>query len=98
MSPVDTPNGAQIAARGFQPYEGERSGVPGAIRSVTWQAIRSTLGLGRPAGAREMSREQSAGVDALGALRIERSRGHVEELAVHALGFVVLALFQERAS
>jgi ABC-2 type transport system permease protein len=49
MSPVDTPDGAQIAARGFQRYEGERSGVPGAIRSVTWQAMRSTLGLGRPA-------------------------------------------------
>ncbi len=49
MSSVDTPGGAQIAARGFQRYEGARSGVPGAIRSVTWQAMRATLGLGRPA-------------------------------------------------
>lgn len=49
MNPGDTPGGAQIAARGFQRYDGERSGVPGAIRSVTWQAMRSTLGLGRPA-------------------------------------------------
>jgi len=49
MSSVDTPDDAQIAARGFQRYDGARSGVPGAIRSVTWQAIRSTLGLGRPA-------------------------------------------------
>jgi len=50
VSSFDAPdNTAQIAARGFQPYVGERSGVPGAIRSVTWQAMRSTLGLGRPA-------------------------------------------------
>jgi ABC-2 type transport system permease protein len=40
---------ATIAARGFQRYDGPRSGVPGAIRSVTWQSVRSTLGLGRPA-------------------------------------------------
>ncbi len=40
---------AQIVARGFQPYEGPRSGVAGAIRSVTWQSMRATLGLGRPA-------------------------------------------------
>lgn len=38
---------AQIVDRGFQRYEGERSGVVGAIRSVTWQSIRATLGLGR---------------------------------------------------
>ena len=41
--------GAQIVERGFQRYEGPRAGVPQAIRSVTWQSIRSTLGLGRPA-------------------------------------------------
>ena len=41
--------GAQIAERGFQRYEGARAGVPQAIRSVAWQSIRSTLGLGRPA-------------------------------------------------
>lgn len=40
---------AQIVARGFQRYDGPRSGVPGAVRSVSWQSIRATLGLGRPA-------------------------------------------------
>ena len=40
---------AQIAERGFQRYEGRRSGVPGAVRSVAWESVRSTLGLGRPA-------------------------------------------------
>jgi len=45
------PNGgdAQIVARGFQRYDGERAGVAGAIRSVMWQSIRATLGLGRSA-------------------------------------------------
>ncbi|MEM1334144.1 MAG: ABC transporter permease [Actinomycetota bacterium] len=41
--------GAEIVARGFQRYDGPRSGVGGAIRSVSWQSIRSTLGIGRPA-------------------------------------------------
>ena len=40
---------AQIVERGFQRYEGRRSGVRGAIRSVSWEGIRATLGLGRPA-------------------------------------------------
>jgi len=40
---------AQIVERGFQRYEGRRSGVSGAIRSVSWESIRATLGLGRPA-------------------------------------------------
>ncbi len=40
---------AQIVDRGFQRYEGRRSGVPGAIRSVSWESTRATLGLGRPA-------------------------------------------------
>lgn len=40
---------AQIAERGFQRYEGPRSGVPGAVRSVAWESMRATLGLGRPA-------------------------------------------------
>ena len=40
---------AQIAERGFQRYEGRRSGVAGAVRSVAWESIRSTIGLGRPA-------------------------------------------------
>lgn len=40
---------ARIVERGFQRYDGRRSGVPGAIRSVSWESIRATLGLGRPA-------------------------------------------------
>lgn len=40
---------ARIVERGFQRYEGRRSGVPGAIRSVSWEAIRATLGIGRKA-------------------------------------------------
>lgn len=50
--PPPTPNNAgaaQIVERGFQRYEGPRAGVGQAVRSVTWQSIRSTLGLGRPA-------------------------------------------------
>jgi ABC-2 type transport system permease protein len=43
---------AQIVRRGFQRYDGRRSGVPGAIRSVGWQSMRATLGLGRPARAK----------------------------------------------
>ena len=38
---------ARIVARGFARYDGPRSGVPGAIRSVAWQSIRATLGIGR---------------------------------------------------
>ncbi len=45
---MSNPTGdAQIVERGFQRYDGPRSGVGGAIRSVTWQSIRATLGLGR---------------------------------------------------
>ena len=40
---------AQIVERGFQRYTGDRSGVAGAIRSVSWQSARATLGLGRSA-------------------------------------------------
>ena len=43
------PPGAQIVDRGFQRYDGPRAGVGQAVRSVAWQSIRSTLGLGRPA-------------------------------------------------
>lgn len=47
---ADTGRGdARIVERGFQRYEGPRSGVAGAIRSVSWESIRATLGLGRPA-------------------------------------------------
>jgi ABC-2 type transport system permease protein len=42
-------NGAQIVDRGFQRYDGPRVGLLGSIWSVTWQSIRATLGLGRPA-------------------------------------------------
>ncbi|MGD9705514.1 MAG: ABC transporter permease [Acidimicrobiia bacterium] len=38
---------ARIVERGFARYDGERSGVAGAIRSVSWQSVRATLGLGR---------------------------------------------------
>ena len=38
---------AKIVERGFQRYDGERSGVAGAIRSVSWQSIQATLGIGR---------------------------------------------------
>ncbi|MGA9275338.1 ABC transporter permease [Ilumatobacter sp.] len=47
--PPPSAPGAQIVERGFQRYDGPRAGVMQAIRSVTWQSIRSTLGLGRPA-------------------------------------------------
>jgi ABC-2 type transport system permease protein len=46
---VNVRGDAQISARGFQPYDGPRSGVVGAIRSVSIESIRATLGLGRPA-------------------------------------------------
>ena len=40
---------AQILDRGYRKYEGQRRGVAGAMRSVTWHTTRSILGLGRPA-------------------------------------------------
>ena len=40
-------NDARILDRGYRKYDGERSGVPGAVRSVTWHTTRSILGLGR---------------------------------------------------
>jgi ABC-2 type transport system permease protein len=46
---VRAPGGAHIVERGFQRYEGERAGIGQAIRSVTWQSMRATLGIGRPA-------------------------------------------------
>ena len=42
-------DGSEIHDRGYRKYEGARSGVAGAVRSLTWQTIRSILGLGRPA-------------------------------------------------
>jgi ABC-2 type transport system permease protein len=38
---------ARILDRGYRKFAGQRSGVPGAVRSVTWHTIRSILGLGR---------------------------------------------------
>lgn len=38
---------AQILDRGYRRFEGSRSGVVGAVRSVAWHTIRSILGLGR---------------------------------------------------
>jgi ABC-2 type transport system permease protein len=40
---------ARILDRGYRRFEGTRSGVTGAIRSVTWHTVRSILGLGRKA-------------------------------------------------
>lgn len=40
---------ARILDRGYRKYDGTRSGVPGAVRSVAWHTTRSILGLGRPA-------------------------------------------------
>ena len=42
-------DGTEIHDRGYRKYEGARSGLAGAIRSLAWQTIRSILGLGRPA-------------------------------------------------
>jgi len=40
---------AQILDRGYRRFEGSRSGVTGAVRSVAWHTTRSILGLGRKA-------------------------------------------------
>ncbi|MFK8025001.1 MAG: ABC transporter permease [Ilumatobacter sp.] len=40
---------ARILDRGYRRFDGERSGVRGAVRSVAWHTTRSILGLGRPA-------------------------------------------------
>jgi ABC-2 type transport system permease protein len=40
---------AQILDRGYRRFEGQRSGLGGSVRSVTWHTTRSILGLGRPA-------------------------------------------------
>lgn len=38
---------ARILDRGYRKYEGGRSGVGGAVRSLAWHTVRSILGLGR---------------------------------------------------
>ena len=40
---------AQILDRGYRRYEGRRSGVVGAVRSLSWHTTRGILGLGRKA-------------------------------------------------
>jgi len=40
---------AQILDRGYRRFEGSRSGLSGAVRSVAWHTTRSILGLGRKA-------------------------------------------------
>jgi ABC-2 type transport system permease protein len=40
---------AQILDRGYRKFDGKRSGVAGAVRSVAWHTTRSVLGLGRKA-------------------------------------------------
>jgi ABC-2 type transport system permease protein len=40
---------AQILDRGYRRFDGDRSGVGGAMRSVAWHTVRSILGLGRKA-------------------------------------------------
>ncbi len=40
---------ARILDRGYRRFEGRRSGVVGAVRSVAWHTVRSILGLGRSA-------------------------------------------------
>lgn len=42
-------NDARILDRGYRRFEGRRSGVVGAVRSVIWHTVRSILGLGRSA-------------------------------------------------
>jgi ABC-2 type transport system permease protein len=46
---VTADSGARILDRGYRRYEGSRSGVAGAVRSVAWHSTRSILGLGRKA-------------------------------------------------
>lgn len=41
--------GAVIHDVGYRGFEGSRSGITGAVRSLTWQTARSILGIGRSA-------------------------------------------------
>lgn len=50
MSALPPPGGeARIIDRGYRAYDGPRTGVSGAVRSVTRATVRWVLGLGRPA-------------------------------------------------
>ena len=44
-----TDDTARIYDQGFRSYHGERTGVPGAVRSLIKQSLRQALGLGRSA-------------------------------------------------
>ena len=46
---TDTADTARIMDQGYRSYDGPRTGLPGAIRSVVRYSVRHTLGLGRPA-------------------------------------------------
>lgn len=46
---ADTADTARIIDQGYRSYDGPRSGLPGAIRSVVRFSVRHTLGLGRSA-------------------------------------------------
>ncbi len=45
----DSTDHAEILDRGYRRFDGRRSGVAGAMRSVAWHTTRSVLGLGRKA-------------------------------------------------
>ena len=45
----DTADTARILDQGYRSYDGPRTGLPGAVRSVVRYSVRHTLGLGRPA-------------------------------------------------
>jgi len=42
-------NDAKIYSQGYRRYDGERTGLPGAIRSLQKQSLREALGMRRPA-------------------------------------------------
>ena len=46
---TDTADTARIIDQGYRSYDGPRTGLPGAIRSVVRYSVRHTLGLGRSA-------------------------------------------------
>ena len=45
----DSADTARIIDQGYRSYDGPRTGLPGAVRSVVRYSVRHTLGLGRPA-------------------------------------------------
>ena len=51
-APPGTGAASRILDRGYRRFEGERGGLRGAVRSVTWQSARAVFGLGRRARAK----------------------------------------------